>query len=79
MTNIVDCLDKATSTLREHGSVAVEVFHEDRVPVAAAVFKDPAKLRSRIFINQAGNEAIERIVTAKGGLTGLEIGKLGSD
>lgn len=60
-------------------TIAVEAFHEDRVPLAAAVFKDPAKLRSRIFINQAGKEAIERILAAKAELTGLEIAELGSD
>lgn len=79
VTNIIDCLDKAASTLREDGSIAVEAFHGDRVPVAASVFKDPAKVRSRIFINQAGKEAIERILATTGGLTGLEIGELGSD
>ena len=79
VTNVIDCLDKAASSVREDGSIAVEAFHRDLVPVAAAVFKDPAKLRSRIFINQAGKEAIERILATTGGLTGLEIGELGSD
>jgi len=59
------------------GSIAKEAFHSDKVPTQATVFKDPAKLRSRIYVNDAGKEAIEKIV-AETGLSGLVVTEPGS-
>jgi hypothetical protein len=71
--NIVDCLDRASSLRREVGSIAGEAFFADKVPSEASVFKDPVKARSRIYVNRAAKDVIEKIV-ADAGLTGLEIG-----
>ncbi len=77
VTNIVDCLDREASTKRPDGSIIKEAFLADRVPSEPSVFKDPAKARSRIYVNRAGKDAIERIV-AEAGLTGLEVGDPGT-
>ena len=77
VTNVIDCIDQESSVRREDGSIACEAFFADKVPSDPAVFKDPAKARSRIYVNRAAKEAIEKIV-ADSGLTGLEIGAPGS-
>ena len=76
-TNIVDCIDRESSVGREDGSIANEAFFAGKVPSEASVFKDPARARSRIYVNRAAKEAIEKIV-ADAGLTGLEIGAPGT-
>jgi hypothetical protein len=76
-TNIVDCMDPKSSLRREDGSIAAEAFFADKVPSEASVFKDPAKARSRIYVNRAAKDVIEKIV-ADAGLTGLEIGEPGT-
>jgi len=77
VTNVIDCIDRESSVRREDGSIAGEAFFADKVPSEACVFKDPAKARSRIYVNRAAKEAIEKIV-AEAGLTGLEIGAPGT-
>jgi hypothetical protein len=69
-TNVIDCIDRESSVRREDGSIAREAFFADKIPSDPAVFKDPAKARSRIYVNRAAKEAIEKIV-ADSGLTGL--------
>lgn len=76
-STVIDCIDRESSVLREDGSIACEAFFADKVPSEPAVFKDPARVRSRIYVNRAAKEAIEKIV-ADTGLTGLEIGAPGS-
>ena len=76
-TTVIDCIDRESSVRREDGSIASEAFFADKVPSDPAVFKDPARARSRIYVNRAAKEAIEKIV-ADTGLTGLEIGAPGS-
>lgn len=46
-------------------------------PAAPTVLKDPAKRRSRIHVDDAGKEAIEKIV-AEAGLSGLVVTEPGS-
>ena len=58
---IIDCVDRQSSVLREDGAIAREAFFPDKVPLAATVFKDPAKLRSRLYVNEAAKDAIEKI------------------
>ncbi len=77
VTTVIDCLDPESSIRRETGSIAKEAFHSDKVPSRATVFKDPAKLRSRIYVNDAGKEAVEKIV-AEAGLSGLVVTEPGS-
>lgn len=72
VTTVIDGLDRQSSVLREDGSIAKEAFFASKVPLQATVFKDPAKLRSRIYVNQAAKDEIDKIV-GEHGLTGLEI------
>ena len=71
-TTVIDCVDKQASSQGDDDSPAKEVFLDDKIPVEAAVFKEPSKLRSRIYVNDGAKQAIEKIV-ADAGLTGLAI------
>lgn len=63
-TNLVDCIDHERSERRPGGVVGKEAFIEGAVPGEAAVFKDPATARSRLYANDAGKLALEAAATA---------------
>jgi hypothetical protein len=73
VVNLVDCVDAARSEKCESGEIEMEAFDESNVPVEPSVFKDPLTASVRIYVNDAGRRAVERIV-AEAGLTGLECG-----
>ncbi|WP_097459405.1 hypothetical protein [Mangrovitalea sediminis] len=53
------------------GRIRREAFDASNVPTEAAVFKDPATARSRIYINRAGKAIVDELI-ASAGLTGIE-------
>ena len=71
VTNLVPCVDAEHSERNELGRIQREVFDTSNLPTEAAVFKDPATARSRIYINDAGKAIVDELV-ASAGLTGIE-------
>jgi hypothetical protein len=53
-----------------------EEFLDDKVPVDAAVFKDPLTAAAVLYVNSAGKAALEAIIT-DAGIAGLVIADLG--
>jgi hypothetical protein len=72
VTTVIDCLDRQSPAQRKDGSPAKETFLSDKLPTDATIFKEPSRLRSRIYVNDAARAAIEAIV-ADAGLTGIAI------
>lgn len=71
VTRLVDCIDQENSVMRASGSVAKEAFHADRIPVDAAVFKDPRTARTRIYVNDRARDfLLDRMQSA--GISGAE-------
>ncbi|EIL90743.1 hypothetical protein [Rhodanobacter spathiphylli] len=62
VTNLIPCIDEARSTKRPSGSIVKEAFIEERVPVDAAVFKDPLTAAAVLYVNEAGKAALETII-----------------
>lgn len=75
VTTIVPCIDVERSEKSELGDITREAFDDALVPLEAAVFKDPATVKSRIYINDAGKAVIEPLL-ASSKLTGIECGPL---
>lgn len=73
VTNIVPCVDVERSERNDLGHIRQEVFDISNVPTEAAVFKDPATARSRMYVNDAGKAVIDELV-ASAGLSGIECG-----
>lgn len=73
VTNIVPCVDAERSERSDLGHIRQEVFDTTNVPAEAAVFKDPATARSRMYVNDAGKAIIDGLV-ASAGLSGIECG-----
>lgn len=73
-THIVSCVDEAKSEKFEDGGVKLEAFDESKAPKEAAVFKDPLTAMVRIYVNETGKKAIEKIAK-DAGLTGIECAK----
>lgn len=73
VTNIIPCVDIEHSELADLGRIRQEVFDTSNVPTEAAVFKDPATARSRMYVNDAGKAIIDELV-ASAGLSGIECG-----
>ena len=71
VTHLVPCVDLERSERNDLGHIRLEVFDTANVPVEAAVFKDPATAKSRIYVNDAGKSLIDELV-ASVGLTGIE-------
>lgn len=69
-TNLVDCIDRERSERRPGGVIGKEAFIEGAVPAEAAVFKDPATARSRLYANEAGKLTLEA-AAAEAGIQGL--------
>lgn len=76
VTNVIPCIDEARSAKRPSGSIVKEEFFEDRVPVGAAVFKDPLTAAAVLYVNEAGKAALETIITEAAivGMTLVELG-----
>lgn len=72
-TNLVACVDKDRSEKFEDGGIMLEALDESKAPKDAAVFKDPSTAPVRIYVNDAGKRAIEKLAT-DAGLTGIECG-----
>lgn len=70
VTNLVSCVDEASSTKRPSGSISKEAFFEGRVPAGAAVFKDPLTAPASLYVTEGGKGRLEEMV-AKAGITGL--------
>ena len=62
-----------TSGSSAHRPAAGASAAEPDVPAEAAVFKDPATARSRMYVNDAGKAIIDELV-ASAGLSGIECG-----
>ena len=77
VTNIVDCIDAASSKTRPSGAIAKEAFFEDKVPVLPAVFKDPRTAATRVYVNQAAKEILEKLI-AEAGITGAAFAEPGA-
>ena len=71
VTNLVSCVDVEHSERNELGRIRREAFDTSNVPTEAAIFKDPATARSRIYINRAGKAIVDELI-ASAGLTGIE-------
>jgi hypothetical protein len=71
VTHLVPCVDLERSERNDLGHIRLEVFDTTNVPVEAAVFKDPATAKSRIYVIDAGKALIDELV-ASAGLTGIE-------
>jgi hypothetical protein len=76
VTNIIPCIDEARSAKRPSGSIVKEEFFEDRVPVSAAVFKDPLTAAAVLYVNEAGKAALETII-AEAAIVGIALVELG--
>jgi hypothetical protein len=76
VTNVISCIDEARSAKRPSGSIVKEEFFEDRLPVSAAVFKDPLTAAAVLYVNEAGKAALERIIT-EAAIVGVAIVELG--
>lgn len=74
VTNIIKCVDVEASEKSSTGRITRESFYDINVPRSAAVFKDPATARTRIYTNDPGRELLEKLA-AEAGLTGLECGE----
>ncbi len=70
VTNVVSCIDVARSQKRPSGSIAKEAFVAAAVPSAAAVFKDPRTAPAKIYVSEAGKQALEQSIAAAG-ITGI--------
>ncbi len=70
VTNLVSCIDEASSTKRPSGSISKEAFFEGRVPTGAAVFKDPLTAPASLYVTEGGKRRLEEVV-AKARITGL--------
>lgn len=76
VTNVIDCIDLQSSTLRPEGSVAKEAFFADRIPTGPAIFKDPRTARTRIYANEPAKELLlERMASA--GISGAAFAEPG--
>lgn len=76
VTNLVPCIDEARSAKRPSGSIVKEEFFDDRVPVDAAVFKDPLTAGAVLYVNEAGKAVLETIIT-EATIVGLAFVELG--
>lgn len=76
VTNLISCIDEARSTKRPSGSLVREEFFDDKVPLDAAVFKDPLTVAAVLYVNEAGKAALEAIIT-DAAIVGLAIAELG--
>ncbi|WP_395120715.1 hypothetical protein ACFCQI_06950 [Rhodanobacter sp. FW102-FHT14D06] len=76
VTNLISCIDEARSAKRPSGSLVREEFFDDKIPVDAAVFKDPLTAAAVLYVNEAGKAALEAIVT-DAAIVGLAIAELG--
>ncbi|KZC19148.1 MULTISPECIES: hypothetical protein [Rhodanobacter] len=76
VTSVIPCIDEAHSAKRPSGSVVNEEFFEDRLPVDAAVFKDPLTAAAVLYVNEAGKAALEAIIT-EAAIVGVAFVELG--
>lgn len=76
VTNLIPCIDEARSVKRPSGSIVKEEFIEDRVPVDAAVLKDPLTAAAVLYVNEAGKAALEAIIT-EAAIVGMAFAELG--
>ena len=76
VTNLIPCIDEARSAKRPSGSIVKEEFFEDRVPVSAAVFKDPLTAAAVLYVNEAGKAKLETIIT-EAAIVGMALVELG--
>ncbi len=72
VTTVIDCVGRQAAAPVEDGATPKEAFISSKVPSGPTIFKEPSKLRSRIYVNDAAKRAIEKIV-GDSGLTGLAI------
>ncbi len=76
VTNLISCIDEARSAKRPSGSIVKEEFFEDRLPVAAVVFKDPLTAAAVLYVNEAGKAALETIIN-EAAILGMVLVELG--
>jgi len=63
VTNLIPCIDEARSVKRPSGSIVKEEFIEKRVPIDAAVFKDPLTAAAVLYVNKTDKTTLEAIIT----------------
>lgn len=76
VTNLVPCIDREGSEQRPGGTIGKEAFIDSRVPLDAAVFKDPITARGRIYVNESGKQVLEE-AAAKAGVQGVRFLRAG--
>jgi hypothetical protein len=76
VTNLIPCIDEARSAKRPSGSIVKEEFFEARLPIDAAVFKDPLTAPAVLYVNEAGKAALEAII-AETAIVGMALVELG--
>jgi hypothetical protein len=76
VTHVVSCIDRDRSEQRAGGTIGKEAFIDASVPVEAAVFKDPATARARIYVNEPGKQALEG-AASQAGIRGLKFLRAG--
>jgi hypothetical protein len=76
VTNLIPCIDEARSARRPSGSIVKEEFFEDRLPIDAAVFKDPLTAAAVLYVNEAGKAALE-VIIAEAAIVGMALVELG--
>lgn len=76
VTNVVDCIDPDRSEKRSTGVIVKEAFRDGATPSAAAVFKDPRTVGTRMYANAAAKGQLDALIAATG-LSGMEFVALG--
>jgi len=71
--NMVACVDAKKVKARRGDMIMAEAFDESKAPKEAAFFKDPTMAAIRIYVNDTGRAAIERLAT-DARLIGIECG-----
>jgi hypothetical protein len=71
VTALINCIDQEHSMKRGSGSIAKEAFFEEAVPQVATVFKDPLMVRTRIYVNDAAKDLLQKLIE-NAALTGVE-------
>ena len=66
VTNVLACIDEARSAKKPSGAISKEEFFEDKVPVDAAVFKDPLMAAGKLYVNEAAKSVLEKLFEEAG-------------
>lgn len=76
VTNAVPCIDEARSDRKPSGAIVKEAFFADKVPMEAAVFKDPLMAAGKLYVNEQAKAVLEKLI-AEAGLVGAAFNEPG--